>query len=78
MSRSPSIFLLALAAGAALLLSPRDAHAYVDPGIVGVLFQYIYVAAFGLLTLLFVRPVRMVKNAFKRLRTKLGGREERG
>jgi hypothetical protein len=78
MSRSPSILLLALALVAAPLLVPRDAHAYVDPGIVAVLFQYIYVAVFGLLTLLFVRPVRMVKNAFRRLRTMLGGRGERG
>jgi len=78
MSRSPSILLLALAVVAAPLLFPDNAHAYVDPGIVGVLFQYAYVAVFGLLTLLFVRPVRMVKNAFKRLKMRLGGREERG
>jgi hypothetical protein len=78
MSRPSSILSLALAVAAVPLLFPRNAHAYVDPGIVGVLFQYIYVAAFGLLTLLFVRPVRAVKNAFRRLRSKLGGREERG
>lgn len=54
-------------------LAPDTAHAYVDPGIVAVLFQYVYVAVFGLLTLLFVRPVRAVKGAIKRVRAWFGG-----
>lgn len=58
----------------ACALVPDTAHAYVDPGIVAVLFQYVYVAVFGLLTLLFVRPVRAVKGAIKRVRSLFGGK----
>jgi len=65
---------IGIAALAAFALVPGTAHAYVDPGIVAVLFQYVYVAVFGLLTLLFVRPVRMVKEAIKRVRSLFGGK----
>ena len=51
-----------------VLFGTRDAHAYVDPGIVGALYQYLYVVVFGLLTLLFTKPRMFLKDLLRRLR----------
>jgi hypothetical protein len=53
-------------------LSPKPAYAYVDPGIVGVLFQYIYVVVFGVLSVWFLRPFKYFKNLFKRIKSRFG------
>ncbi len=51
-----------------LALSPVAAVAYVDPGILGALFQMGYVALFGLLTVVFFRPWGYLKSKYRRLR----------
>lgn len=48
----------------ALLVPARSAHAYVDPGILSVLFQGLYVAVFGAATAFIFRPWNYLKSVF--------------
>ncbi len=50
----------------ALLLMPRTAYAYVDPGILSVLFQGLYVAVFGVAAAFIFRPWNYLKSVFKK------------
>lgn len=50
----------------AQLLIPRIAQAYVDPGILSVLFQGLYVAFFGAAAAYILRPWTYVKSLFKK------------
>jgi hypothetical protein len=50
----------------ALLLMPRTAQAYVDPGILSVLFQGLYVAVFGVAAAYILRPWTYLKSLFKK------------
>lgn len=51
---------------AIFLIFPKPAYAYVDPGIIAVLFQYIYVVVFGFLAVLFLKPTQYIKSLFKK------------
>ncbi len=50
----------------ALLLIPRTAQAYVDPGIMSVLFQALYVVFFGAAAAFILRPWAYLKSLFKK------------
>jgi len=55
-----------------VIVSPSVAAAYVDPGIVGMLFQAIFVFVFGFFLTVVTKPVRI----FKRMLTRLGLRKD--
>lgn len=59
---------------ALLLFCPRPAAAYVDPGVVGSLYQIIYVVVFGALLGFVARPYKYLTSLFDRLKKKLKGR----
>ena len=48
---------------------PGAALAYVDPGILGALYQLAYAFLFGLVTIWIIRPWRYLKSLFNRQRT---------
>lgn len=52
---------------AALLLVPSPALAYIDPGILGVLYQAAYALIFGTFVALVFRPWQYLKGLFGRL-----------
>lgn len=60
-------FFLLLAGG---ILYPQTAMAYVDPGIVSVVFQMLYVAVFGATAAFIFKPWNFLKSLFKKPRTK--------
>lgn len=45
---------------------PSAAYAYVDPGLLGALWQILYVFAFGFISLCFVKPLSYLKNLFRK------------
>jgi len=47
-----------------VLLCPAAAEAYVDPGLISVLYQFLYVAVFGTLASLVFKPWRYVRSWF--------------
>ena len=47
-------------------LFPGIAFAYVDPGILSILYQFLYVAGFGALGLFIFKPWRLVRSWLKR------------
>ena len=53
-----------LAAGA--ILAPAPAWAYVDPGVVGMLYQAVYAILFGGLMAWLLKPWRYVRSLFTR------------
>ncbi|MBF0142906.1 MAG: hypothetical protein HQL59_05550 [Magnetococcales bacterium] len=57
---------LPIAALLLLALTPGDAWAYVDPGIIAALFQAGYAAVFGLLAAWVFRPWRYLSSLFGR------------
>ncbi len=61
---NPYVFVLACTA---FFFFPKLAHAYVDPGIMAVFFQYIYLVIFGLLALWFIRPYKYIKDLFRKV-----------
>lgn len=65
-----------LAPLAALLLSAVPARAYVDPGIVGSLYQLVYVAVFGVLLGYLCKPLKAAAALWERARAAL--RRRRG
>ena len=52
---------------AALLLITSPAYAYVDPGVLGVLYQAAYALVFGALAAFVLRPWQYLKSLFARL-----------
>jgi hypothetical protein len=52
---------------AALLLISSPAYAYIDPGILGVLYQAAYALVFGAFVALVLRPWQYLKGVFARL-----------
>jgi len=50
------------------LVWARPAHAYIDPGVVGVLYQSAYAAIFGLLALFVFRPIHAIKAMLRKRR----------
>jgi hypothetical protein len=53
---------------AALLLSlPSPALAYIDPGILTVLYQVVYVSVFGFLAIFIFTPYRYMKGLLQKL-----------
>jgi hypothetical protein len=56
---------VSLAAG--LILISRPAYAYIDPGILGVLYQAAYALVFGAFVAIVIRPWQYIKGAFARL-----------
>ena len=55
-----------------VIVFPRVAAAYVDPGIVGMLFQAIFVFVFGFFLTVVTKPMQVVK----RMLVKLGLRKD--
>jgi len=47
------------------LVTPTPAHAYVDPGFLGALYQLAYVFIFGTLAVWVMKPVQFIKSLFK-------------
>jgi hypothetical protein len=56
---------VALLAG--LLLVPSPAHAYIDPGILGILYQAAYALIFGTFVALVLRPWQYLKGLYGKL-----------
>lgn len=52
----------------AIISYNSNAHAYVDPGIVGVMFQYVYALIFGAVFIVFVRPIKYIKQLLQKFR----------
>jgi len=50
-----------------IFLLPATAHAYVDPGFLGSLYQMAYVLVFGVLAGWVLRPYRYITSMFKKL-----------
>ena len=50
----------------ALLLPAKTAYAYVDPGILSVLFQGLYVAVFGAAAAFIFKPWNYLKSVFRK------------
>jgi hypothetical protein len=67
---SQRIFLLALLFWAL----PERAHAYVDPGLLGSLYQIIYVFVFGILAGWVLRPFKYISAKYKELKTRLSSK----
>lgn len=49
-----------------LIIFPRQSFAYVDPGFLSVIYQYVYIVIFGILTALILRPWNFLKSLFKK------------
>lgn len=47
-----------------ILIVPIDSYAYVDPGIVGALWQGFYVLIFGIISAWVIRPWMFIKSLF--------------
>jgi hypothetical protein len=67
MTPVPALTTFAVLACTALLLWPADAKAYVDPGILGQLYQLWYVFVFGILSVIVTRPYRYLQALTGRL-----------
>jgi hypothetical protein len=65
---------LSLLAGLLLVSSP--AYAYIDPGILGVLYQAAYALIFGAFVALVLRPWQYLKGVFARLSGRSRGGDE--
>lgn len=50
----------------AFFLPARTAHAYVDPGVLSILFQALYVTVFGAAAAFIFRPWNYLKSVFKK------------
>ena len=48
----------------AVVLIPRPAHAYVDPGVLGVVYQFLYVVLLGGVAAFILRPWNYLKSRF--------------
>jgi hypothetical protein len=57
---------MALVLAAALVLAPGAAHAYVDPGFLSSVYQFAYVAIFGVLAGVVFRPWNYIRNKFRK------------
>jgi hypothetical protein len=64
-----------LLAGFLLISSP--AYAYIDPGILGVLYQAAYALIFGTFLALVIRPWQYLKGVFGRITGRGGNQESR-
>ena len=53
-----------IAVAALFILFPTSAHAYIDPGILGGLYQLAYLVFFGLIVVLVMRPWQYLKSLF--------------
>jgi hypothetical protein len=51
-----------------LLILSEPAHAYVDPGVVGTLFQLVYAIFFGGVVIFFAKPIDLFKSMMARIR----------
>ncbi len=49
---------------------PARAHAYIDPGLLGSLYQIIYVLIFGVLAGWVLRPFKYISMKYKELKTR--------
>ena len=56
-----------------LVLWSDRVYAYVDPGFVGYLYQFVYFIIFGVLFGWLVRPIQPLKNFIKKVFQKLRG-----
>ena len=54
-----------------LALTPAVAHAYVDPGFLGSLYQMIYMFVFGVAAAWVLKPFRYLSSLLKRVKTRL-------
>ena len=57
-------------AAAAIWTVPERAHAYVDPGLLGSLYQMIYILIFGVLAGWVLRPFKFISMKYKELKTR--------
>jgi len=53
---------------------PERAHAYVDPGLLGSLYQIIYVFVFGILAGWVLRPFKYISAKYKELKTRFSSK----
>ena len=51
-----------------MLTYSTNALAYVDPGIVGVMFQFLYALIFGTIFFIFARPIQYFKQLVRKFR----------
>ena len=49
---------------------PERAHAYIDPGLLGSLYQIIYIFIFGVLASWVLRPFKFISMKFKELKSR--------
>ena len=54
---------------ATIIAMPRVAHAYVDPGIIGTLYQLGYMLVFGVLLTAVMKPVRFLQHLLQRFKS---------
>jgi len=48
-----------------LMLMPLSAYAYIDPGVMGAVFQSLYVLIFGFIMAWVIRPWEYIKSFFR-------------
>jgi hypothetical protein len=65
-----------LLVGFALWTFPERAHAYVDPGLLGSLYQMIYVLIFGVLAGWVLRPFKFISMKFKALKSRFSRKKQ--
>ena len=53
-----------------LLLTPSKAHAYVDPGIVGMMFQAVFTFLFGTVFFWITKPFKYIASVFNKLKSR--------
>jgi hypothetical protein len=51
-----------------ILTLPRPLFAYVDPGIIGMLFQAGFAIIFGFLLVIVTKPFKMIRSLYRKLR----------
>ena len=60
-----------------IVLVPEPAHAYVDPGFLGALYQMVYMFVFGVLAVWVMKPFKLMAAFFRKMkaRFKIGDSE---
>ena len=65
----------ALLMAIAIWTFPERAHAYVDPGLLGSLYQIIYIFIFGVLAGWVLRPFKFISMKLKALKSRFSGKK---
>lgn len=61
-----------------LLFVPTISYAYIDPGMVGMLFQTVLAFIFGVLLFWFTKPFRYFKNLYLKMKEKSSSKKDKG